>query len=311
MATSRIKRYLVPGALVIGGMTAGSLLTPIGLAAADDSSDGTESTASTDSTAGDSSSDDNTERNRQRGRRAHRMMHRAQGHLTEVLTETLGLSGSEIRESLADGKSLADIAADQGVALEDLKAAILDSAQERLDQAVLDGKIDQERADVVSARMAEGIDEHLNRTFDGERRGPFGHRHGANGHGMNDRGENAAELAEFLGLTTEEIREAREDGQTMAEIAAEQGISEEALVDFLVGQVQERLDGAVESGKIDADKVDAMLAAIEERIEERVNAEELGRGGAGKGGFGHGHRHGHGGFGHGFRGGLNNSGGDA
>lgn len=308
MATSRIKRYLVPGALVIGGMTAGSLLTPIGLAAADDSSaatgDSPDSTDSTDNT-------DSTERDRQRGRRAHRMMHRAQGHLTEVLTETLGLSGSEIRESLADGKSLADIAADQGVALEDLKAAILDSAQERLDQAVLDGKIDQERADAVAARMAEGIDEHLNRTFDGERRGPFGHRHGANGQGMNDRGENVAELAEFLGLTTEEIREAREDGQTMAEIAAEQGISEEALVDFLVGQVQERLDGAVESGKIDADKVDDMLAAIEERIEERVNAEELGRGGPGKGGFGHGHRHGNGGVGQGFRGGLNNSGGDA
>ncbi len=300
MATSRIKRYLVPGALVIGGMTAGSLLTPIGLAAADDSSDGAQGTDNTDSTA-----DDNGERNRQRGRRAHRMMHRAQGHLTEVLTETLGLSGSEIREALAEGRSLADIAADQGVALEDLKAAILDSAQKRLDQAVIDGKIDQERADAVAARMAEGIDEHLNRTFDGERRGPFGHRHG-----WGSRGENAAELAEFLGLTTEEIHEARHDGQTMAEIAAEQGISEEALVDFLVGQVHERLDGAVESGKLDADNVDDMLAEIEERIEERIHAEEIGRPGQGRRGFGHGHRDGSG-VGQGFRSGFNSSGGDA
>ncbi|SDD24229.1 hypothetical protein SAMN05660690_3756 [Geodermatophilus telluris] len=103
-----------------------------------------------------------------------------------VAAETLGLSEDDLRTALeADGASLASVAADQGVAVEDLVAALTAAAREHLDEAVADGRLTQEQADERAADIEGWITERVNDTdtdtdadTDGGPRGgwgPWGH----------------------------------------------------------------------------------------------------------------------------------------
>lgn len=295
MAISELKRFLVPGALVVGGVTVGSLLAPVALASADDDTGSTDSSSETDSgesTEVESTEADGRHRNGKGLRARHRIWHRARALAGDVVTETLGMTGEELRSALSEGKSLADVAVEQGVPVEDLTAALVGAAEERIDQAVAAGNLEEERAEKIKAELAERIDEHVNRVHDGSA-GPRGnghwHQHSKHTHG-------AEALAEFLGMTTDELRAAHEDGQTLAEIAQGQGVSEEDLVDFLLSNLQDRLDTAAENGRIDADQVEKVLGEAETRIEEHINGEGDGEGRRHRR---FGHRHPHGPFHHG------------
>lgn len=63
------------------------------------------------------------------------------------LQDTTGLSGQEIRQQLADGKTLLQIAESKGKTADDLVAAARQAMQDKLAEAVKDGWITQERAD--------------------------------------------------------------------------------------------------------------------------------------------------------------------
>ena len=98
----------------------------------------------------------------------------------------------------------------------------------------------------------------------------------------------AGVVADVLGLEGREIREALQDGQSLADLAAEQGVSTDDLVDAIVEQVEERVDDALESGRIDDEKAAEILAEAAERAEAMVSGEfepgdGLGRGGPGRG----------------------------
>lgn len=270
MAQSKFKRFMIPGAMVIGGVTAGSMLAPVALAAADDETENIENTENTENndavdqpTEADSSAEDEAVSER-RGHRGHGR-HLGRQIATGIVTETLGMTAEELRAAFEEGKSLADIAAEQGVPVEDVKAALTAEASEHIDRAVADERIDADRAAELNEGLSERIDELVNRTpgeGEGRHKGPGGNK-----------GDRAEALAEFLGLTTEDLRAGFDDGQTLAQVAEAQGVSEDDLVAFLLGQVEERLDEAVENGRIDADDAEEKMAEAPERLEERINAE--------------------------------------
>ena len=70
----------------------------------------------------------------------------------------LNLTPEEIRDRLVDGESLAEIAAAQGVDRADLVSTLREAATERLDQAVANGTIDEERRAALEERAVAAID---------------------------------------------------------------------------------------------------------------------------------------------------------
>lgn len=104
---------------------------------------------------------------------------------------------------------------------------------------------------------------------------------------------NAQEVADVIGVDVEVLHEWIRGGGTLAEVAEENGVSIDAVVAVLVEQQNERIDDAVDSGRIDADEADEKRAEVEERVTARVNEGRPERG-AGEGGFG---PRGHGGHG--------------
>ena len=92
----------------------------------------------------------------------------------------------------------------------------------------------------------------------GEGRG--GHR----GHGL------FAVVAEQLGLTKAELKAELKSGKTINEVAIELGVDSQTIVDAVVANRTEKLDQAVEGGRITQEQADERLAQIETRITERL-----------------------------------------
>ena len=148
-----------------------------------------------------------------------------------------------------------------------------------LEPLVEDGTLTQEQADAVGETLAA-------------RHGEFRGRHGGGAH--------LEEVAEFLGLTAEEVRDALVAGSTLAEIAAENGSSGDALAAHLTEQARSqiderradmvaRLEQAVSDGDLDQARADEILAGFEERsagMEQRITDLVNGELPAGPGGFG-------------------------
>jgi len=137
--------------------------------------------------------------------------------------------------------------------------------RESLQELVDGGTITDAQADAVTAHLVE------NRPERGEFRDGEGHGDHRGGPGMFGRGVASEALTDLLGIDGEELRTQLRAGTTLAEIAAEQGVEVQAVVDELVAEVTERVDNAVENGRIDQAEADEKLAEAEEKITDMVN----------------------------------------
>jgi hypothetical protein len=78
-------------------------------------------------------------------------------------------------------------------------------------------------------------------------------------------------ITDLLGLTPEELMEALAEGTPLADIVDDA----DALVDSIVGPLQERLDRAVESGDLTEAEASELIAEARSRAEAFINGERL------------------------------------
>ncbi|MEM9463719.1 MAG: hypothetical protein AAGA90_00005 [Actinomycetota bacterium] len=152
------------------------------------------------------------------------------------------------------------------------ETAGLNRLEEVLQPLVDDGTLDETQRDAV-------VD-----TLEAARPDGFGERGHRGGPGRGGFGN----IAEALGLDGSEIREALQNGDSIADIAEAQGVDLDSIVDALVASAEERLDAAVEAGRIDEAQAAAMLEQAEEKAEDIVNGEFEFEGRRGPGGRGFG-----------------------
>jgi hypothetical protein len=81
----------------------------------------------------------------------------------QTLTDLLGLTPEELCDLRQQGYSLADIAAEQGISLEELVAVVIDSRMDDIQAAVDSGTITQEQADLILERMTDRVEYMLTR----------------------------------------------------------------------------------------------------------------------------------------------------
>lgn len=146
--------------------------------------------------------------------------------------------------------------------------------QEALSGLVDDGTITEQQADAVASALQDARPEH----------GPAP-RHAP---GRRDLSGVAAQL----GVTEDDLRSALRGGQTIAEIAGDQGVDVQAVIDSVVAAERDHLDDKVAAGDLSRSEADRLLAAAEQRAAGLVNgtAQPFHRGRPGHGaGVDHGH----------------------
>ncbi|MEX1207049.1 MAG: hypothetical protein WEE36_00375 [Acidimicrobiia bacterium] len=168
------------------------------------------------------------------------MKHTLKIGITLVVVAALAMSGIALAAQTSDDDT-ADVT----------DAPAYSRILEQLAPLVEDGTIDDTQAAAVA--------EHLVGSF----RGP------GRGHVRAFMGLVA--VADFLGLDATEMREALGEYETIAEIAEANESSADEVIDHLLALCEERLDLAVENGRITEDEKAEILAGAEERITEMVN----------------------------------------
>jgi hypothetical protein len=93
-------------------------------------------------------------------------------------------------------------------------------------------------------------------------------------------------VADFLGLTTDQVREERQSGKSLFEIANEKGVSKDKLLDQMLEQRKAQLDDLVKQGKLTKDQANQYLDQMKDRMGTMVERSETG--GPGFGGRGQG-----------------------
>jgi predicted DNA-binding protein YlxM (UPF0122 family) len=166
----------------------------------------------------------------------HPYKHRGQLDNQELLS-LLKVDAATLQQELKAGKSLADIAAAQGVEKQKVIDLMFKQASERLDQAVQAGKLTQDQAD---KRKAELQDQIKNRV---ENKGGFGlEKHGRFG----GPGGHFGDVASVLGIDEQELHTQLQSGKTLAQIAQDKGISKDDLINQLLQKEKERLTQMVD-----------------------------------------------------------------
>jgi hypothetical protein len=74
-----------------------------------------------------------------------------------VAAKYLGLDAATLRDRLASGKSLADVAKDQGKDVAGLEQALVDAARSRLDKAVADKRITEQQRQSILDRLQSRV----------------------------------------------------------------------------------------------------------------------------------------------------------
>ena len=79
--------------------------------------------------------------------------------------------------------------------------------------------------------------------------------------------------AATIGISESELVEAVRDGQSVAEVAEANGVEAQTVIEALVAEVNTRVDEAVASGDLDADRAAQIKAESVERITDFVHGE--------------------------------------
>jgi hypothetical protein len=190
----------------------------------------------------------------------HRLHHAPVG-LLAIVRES-GLEPAVFREGGDAGKTVAEILEGNGLVPADIKAEILAKLDERLDEAVANGRIEQSTADdllaAAEARLAE-----LMETVPDRPDHPHLRWHAA--HGL------IASAAQTIGIEPAELVDSLKAGETIADVAIDHGVDPQLVITNAVAKAHQRIDQAVADGNLDPGRAEAMKARAEERIAAAVH----------------------------------------
>lgn len=172
-----------------------------------------------------------------------------------VAAGALGISEDGLRTALESGKTIAQVALDQGVDVNTVIDALVADAQTNL------------RDRVTAAVNGERL---MGRP---EGRGGPGGPGGRGGRGGRAFGPDPQVVADALGMPGADVRAALQSGQSLAEIATAHGVDVQDVIDAMVASATAKIDAKVASGDLDAARADEMKSHLTERITAVVNRE--------------------------------------
>lgn len=194
--------------------------------------------------------------------------------LYHAVVEATDIEGQTIIQEVRSGKTLADILVENGSAVDVVVASALETATEHTNGLVAEERITQEQADEWLLNLEQVYTDILNGDF--ER--PFvGGRRSGDRNGRYPIMGVVRQMMEATGLSPQDIVIQLREGSTPADILDANGVDVAAFVDGLLVNTQNRLNDAVESGRITQAQADERLETIRTTLTDRLNSTFQGR----------------------------------
>lgn len=180
---------------------------------------------------------------------------------------------------------LTHLATNLGVTAERLQEAFKQTHKDLVGELLQAGRITQEQADKMIARIDQGGAPGMH--------GP-GHKPGMQGPGGNVPGPRGARgrvpgpqdramlggVSQIVGMSPQELREALRGGKTLLQIASDKGISQDQLKSSLISAMDQRLNEAVQAGRLTAEQAAQMKQRHEQFVDRLLQG--FGPGGPGR-----------------------------
>mgnify|MGYP002713304980 CR=1 FL=1 len=195
--------------------------------------------------------------------------------LFKAVTDATGMDAQSIFQSLRDGNTLADIITENGSTVDAVLASAMDTATEHVNQMVTDERITQEQADELLINLEQIYTDILNGEIERPLLDRFSGRDGDNRRPVIGV---IRQMMEQTGLTAQDVLSQLRDGATPAEILTANGVNVDVFVDELLVNAQNRLNDAVESGRLTQEQADERLDTIRTTLVDRLNSPIQGRG---------------------------------
>ncbi|MGE5597716.1 MAG: hypothetical protein ACM3S1_16955 [Hyphomicrobiales bacterium] len=178
----------------------------------------------------------------------------------QQIIDASGLDQQVFIDGYKDGKTINQILAENGVDSAAVQAEVLANIKSKLDQAVADGKLTQERADELYQRATEGLPKLMDHTPpEHPRLHRWVLRQGRQGL--------TKSAAESIGIEVRELVSELRDGKSIADVATEHGVDVAQVEADMTADANAWVDQAVANGHLDPDRA----AEIKERLPERID----------------------------------------
>jgi len=179
---------------------------------------------------------------------------------------TIGVSPQDLAGQIRGGKTVAAVATEHSVDPASVVNAVVAALTQRIDQAAAQGKIDANRADQAKQKVPDIANRFVNETKSKRGRGRAILKDAANA------------AAKEIGVSVADLKQARKDGKSIAQVAKDHNKSVDDVVNAIVKQATSDIDQAVKDGKLDSKKADQIKQKLPDRAKQLVNREPKQRG---------------------------------
>jgi len=187
----------------------------------------------------------------------------------QIVAKSLGLSTPELRRLLSSGQSVADIAEEKGVSLDQVVEALIEPIEQQIRELLKNNRADEKEAKqkLESARQsflkALGTFYMLKQTKESATVRPVQPSAASL---VSAVPFNVRIVARTLGIDVSELRKQMAQGDTVAEIAKRMGVPLEEVVKALLAPVLKELREVVNSGRINEEAAKGKLEKAREAI---------------------------------------------
>lgn len=177
----------------------------------------------------------------------------------ETAASAIGVTPQDLRSQVRGGKTVAQVATEHGVDPATVVNAVVAALTQRIDEADAQGKIDANRVEQTKQKLPDFANRFVNET-----KLTRGHRI------LKDAVKAAAKE---IGVSENDLKQARKDGKSIAQVAKDHGKSVDDVVNAIVKAATSDIDQAVKDGKLDAKKADKIKQKLPDRVKQLVNRE--------------------------------------
>lgn len=178
----------------------------------------------------------------------------------EMLT-LLKMDEKAFMEARKSGKTLAQIAEAQGVDRQTVVDLMVKHMNRHIDQGVADGRIPADKASDMKAKAVE----RAQKMVDSNKKPMDGRRH----HKLDPQA--MKEMLSLLNIDQQTFMNEMHNGKSLAQIAEDNGVDRQDVIDLMVKQMNRHIDQALKDGRITADKANDMKAHAVERAQKMVD----------------------------------------
>lgn len=201
--------------------------------------------------------------------------------LLQIVATDLNLEPQAVIEQMR-GQTLAAVITAQNGDVAKVTADVVAAVTERINQAVADGRLTQERADEILGNLSDTVTQALNGELRGQRLDRLGgQRPGLGGQRPNsgvrpnmlnrDVRPLLGAVQDALGLTGQQIAEELRGGSTLGEVIAAHNGDSAAIIDAAIASATERLDAVRAEGTLTQEQENAMISGLKAFYEAILN----------------------------------------